>query len=164
MADPLNDSDLKEMAEIIGDLAHTSAILTRTARIETDLRLILESRLPKLSKNLSARLFEGYGNAPFGSLSAKIDVLYAMGVIDAPLQRDLHVLRELRNAFAHTTSHRTFRSQKVGEIFAKFPDFGKNETRQEFYLRKVQEIDSKLIEIGRTSAIIKALTGGGRAT
>src|SRR5437868_9115545 len=48
-------------------------------------------------------LFEG-ANAPLHSLSAKIDLASRLGFISDGLARDLHVIRRIRNDFAHRPS------------------------------------------------------------
>ena len=48
---------------------------------------------------LSAKLFSGYG--PVASFSARVDMLLALGHIAEMVHRDLHVIRKVRNEFAH---------------------------------------------------------------
>lgn len=57
-------------------------------------------------------LFEG-GNAPFSSFSSKIDLAYRLGVISNRLCRDLHLVRKIRNDFAHNIEGCNFSDQKV---------------------------------------------------
>jgi len=44
------------------------------------------------------------GNSPLATLSAKIHMLYRLGIIDANLARLLHLVRRIRNDFAHETT------------------------------------------------------------
>lgn len=57
-------------------------------------------------------LFDG-GNAPFSSFSSKIDIAYRLGVISNRLCRDLHLVRKIRNDFAHNIEGCHFSDQKV---------------------------------------------------
>lgn len=57
-------------------------------------------------------LFEG-GNAPFSSFSSKIDVAYRLGIISNRLCRDLHLVRKIRNDFAHNIEGCHFSDQAV---------------------------------------------------
>jgi DNA-binding MltR family transcriptional regulator len=70
-------------------------------------------------------LFEG-GNAPFSSFSSKIDVAYRLGAISNRLCRDLHLVRKIRNDFAHNIEGCHFSDQKVNnrvrELRNKFAD------------------------------------------
>jgi hypothetical protein len=61
-------------------------------------RLHIKHFVPPASKEDS--LFAG-PNAPLGSFSAKIDLAYRLGFISARLCSDLHLLRKIRNRFAH---------------------------------------------------------------
>lgn len=50
-------------------------------------------------KRVSDKLFES--NQPFGNFSSKIDVAYALGLIGKAVHQDLHLVRKIRNDFAH---------------------------------------------------------------
>lgn len=54
-----------------------------------------------LSNNMAERIFDGYG--PLSTFSAKIDVAFALDLIDADVHRDLRTIKDIRNCFAHTT-------------------------------------------------------------
>jgi DNA-binding MltR family transcriptional regulator len=45
---------------------------------------------------------------PLGTFSAKIHLAYRLGLIDAAFARALHILRRLRNTFAHETAGASF--------------------------------------------------------
>ncbi len=44
------------------------------------------------------------GDSPLSTLSAKINLLYRLGLIDADFARALHLARKIRNDFAHEVS------------------------------------------------------------
>lgn len=52
-------------------------------------------------------------NAPLGNLSARIDFAFRCGLISRRLCRDLHIIRAIRNAFAHNVSGCTFEEPAV---------------------------------------------------
>ena len=67
----------------------------------------LELQLEKLIKAFLVaddpvvkRLLDPLG--PFGNFSSKIDITYLLGLIPRLVKRDLHLLRKIRNDFAHT--------------------------------------------------------------
>ena len=69
----------------------------------------MDERLTKLIKaflidedNLPKGMFKF--NGPFGTFSAKIDTALSMGLIPKNVHRDLHLLRKIRNDFAHVSS------------------------------------------------------------
>lgn len=51
------------------------------------------------NQNVQERVFEF--NGPLGTFSSRIDMSYLLGLISAPTQRDLHLIRKIRNAFGH---------------------------------------------------------------
>ena len=65
---------------------------------------------PKWTKKVLDPLFSGY--APLATFSAKIDICFTFGLLDEPSRRDLHILRQLRNDFAHEPGRMTFKTPK----------------------------------------------------
>lgn len=51
--------------------------------------------------------------APLGSFSAKIDVAYRTGLISPKVRKSLHLIRDLRNDFAHVSLQINFETQSV---------------------------------------------------
>src|SRR5690242_1015626 len=86
------------------------AILT-AARLDNLLQQLLLHAMPPMSNTLARDLFDNRG--PLATFSAKIDVARAMGLIDAPTQRDLRAIKGLRNFFAHAERPIHFTSQPV---------------------------------------------------
>jgi hypothetical protein len=75
------------------------------------LRSILMKRLlPPTSKDRS--IVDGQ-NAPLATFSARIDAAYQFGLISHFLARDLHLIRKIRNEFAHHPFDRTFDTAPV---------------------------------------------------
>jgi hypothetical protein len=59
-------------------------------------------------------MFKGYG--PLATFSAKIELAYLMGVISAQERRDLLIIKDVRNEFAHRPDERTFGSQRISAL------------------------------------------------
>jgi Mannitol repressor len=51
--------------------------------------------------------------APLGTLSAKIDLMWVLGHLSEPVYRDLHLLRKIRNEFAHNVTASSFNNEPV---------------------------------------------------
>jgi hypothetical protein len=45
---------------------------------------------------------------PLGTFSARVDLAYLLGLIPRQARRDLHLIRRIRNAFAHTAQRLSF--------------------------------------------------------
>ena len=50
------------------------------------------------------------GDSPLSTFSAKINIAYRLGLIDGPFAKALHLIRRIRNAFAHELSGSTLDS------------------------------------------------------
>ena len=74
------------------------------AWVEDEMALALESILVSDS-NAWKRLFEGNGSMT--TFSAKIDLARLLGIITDTIRSDLHIIRDIRNEFAHQVAHKT---------------------------------------------------------
>lgn len=90
-----------------------AAVILSTAMLEQSLETLLKSRLVPLPDG-DDKLFDG-PYAPLASFSAKIDMAYRMGLISVNLCRDLHLIRKIRNDFAHDVSNCSFEDVKTKE-------------------------------------------------
>jgi DNA-binding MltR family transcriptional regulator len=65
------------------------------------------------SDTVEARLFDGTG--PFATLSGKINVAFALGFLGTVALRDLHLIRKIRNHFAHSADPGRFDMPPVSD-------------------------------------------------
>lgn len=77
-------------------------VLLLTSHLEQLCLEALASHMPGLDKQTEKALFQGLG--PLGSFSARISLAKALGLISPKQAHELHKLRKLRNAFAHSRS------------------------------------------------------------
>lgn len=118
--------------------SHAAHAIWVAANLEDTLVQILALYMPNLSNRLREKLFRGYG--PLSSFSAKIDMAYALDLIPDVLRRDLHVIREIRNSFAHATSPQHFDTEELQSLLMKFSDFDPKKDRLAFYIGKLEQI------------------------
>ncbi|MGH6922203.1 MAG: MltR family transcriptional regulator [Propylenella sp.] len=150
------DEALADMAR----KAHAAYATLAAAMVEDRLAQLIQTKMPNLSNRLKKKLFTGYG--PFGSLSVKIDTAFAMGLITLEVSRNLHAIREVRNAFAHSTKILHFHDDEIAELLKKFPSFKPSRDNLGFYISRlklcVDAIDPQL----KNAALAGALLGYGR--
>jgi DNA-binding MltR family transcriptional regulator len=80
------------------------------ALLEEYLKKIFEKRLHVPDKKLFAV------QGPLGSFSAKINMAYSLGWIDADMKADLDTVRGIRNDFAHSWDHELdFKDQSISD-------------------------------------------------
>jgi hypothetical protein len=71
------------------------------------LEILLTARFVELSGERSDGLFKKIG-APLSSFSSKIEICFAVGVISNEARLAMHLIREVRNEFAHRIEQITF--------------------------------------------------------
>jgi hypothetical protein len=76
------------------------AVLVGAARVDTALEALLKAALAPPSSRET--LF--HPDRPLGSFGARIALALRLGLIDPTVEKALHALRKVRNAFAHSTS------------------------------------------------------------
>ena len=87
------------------------ALIVAAALLEDALEHMLSARLVP-SPERDDELFSG-PYAPLSTFSAKIDFAYRVGLIRLSVRSSLHLLRKIRNEFAHSTTVGGFESQSV---------------------------------------------------
>jgi len=91
--------------------------LMAAAYLDERLKLLLQSRLV-FDKKYVRRALDF--NGPLGTFSSRIDFAYLLGLIPKNAQRDLHLMRKIRNEFAHVASSLNFESESVSAECKKF--------------------------------------------
>jgi hypothetical protein len=86
------------------------AVLMSAAFLDDKLKELIEKRLV-LDKKISRRAFDF--NGALGTFSSRIDFAYLIGVLPKNAQRDLHVVRAIRNQFAHHAAPLSYDDEKV---------------------------------------------------
>ena len=105
---------VQKFAEILRTLKKESirgSVIIAAALIEDQLQELLENRL-LLCHEENDPLFSG-ANAPIGNMSSKIELAYRTGCITGKTRKSLHILRKLRNDFAHLSHEISFETQSV---------------------------------------------------
>ena len=75
-----------------------AAVILEVARLDILLyQLLVSVLLPSVTKD--DVLFDGEG--PLSTFNAKIDLAYRLGLIDDKFAHALHMVRKIRNSFAH---------------------------------------------------------------
>lgn len=100
------------MAEIKKQSDRPAAIVG-ASYVDLALRAALEQRLTDIP-DVVYRLFED--NGPLQSFSARIYLGFALGIYKRRAFNDLRLVRDIRNAFAHSVEPITFAYQDVGDL------------------------------------------------
>ncbi len=100
----------RDLNEALKDQSDLGRVLITTSYFDAVLRKIFEAFL--VEGRVKKALFEDTG-AALATFSAKINLAYAMGLIAQDEAKQLHAIRKIRNAFAHSVKT-TFDDAKVG--------------------------------------------------
>src|SRR5438046_1761220 len=104
---------LDEVADFRFSLSNETdrgAALVCAAFLEEDLKALLERYFIDVPKVVS-RLLDQSG--PLATFSAKIDLSFVSGLISEEMYRALHLLRRIRNSFAHYHKPRSFNDEDI---------------------------------------------------
>ncbi len=88
-----------------------ACVILGAALLDSALETVLRSYFIACS-TATDPLFEG-SNAPLGTFSARIEIAYRAGLMDANFARNLHLVRKIRNDFAHNLTGCTFADSGV---------------------------------------------------
>ena len=84
------------------------------AAVEDNLYKLILSNMRQISSDDEDKIFSGYG--PLSSFSSKITVSYAFSFIGDKSRRNLNLIRDIRNAFAHTGAALSFETKEVVDV------------------------------------------------
>src|SRR5688572_23015419 len=91
-----------------------AAAIVAGAMLDDALLTLLRARLvPAVDRERS--ILEA-PNAPLGTFSARIDASFQMGLVSKELARDLHIIRKIRNQFAHEPLDTTFDTPRISDL------------------------------------------------
>lgn len=88
-----------------------ACVILSAAMIEEELESIIKKKLVPCDKTTD-NLFDNATSA-LSTFSSKIDMAYRLGVISKNLCRDIHVIRKIRNQFAHDIYQCNFKNPKI---------------------------------------------------
>jgi|SRR3954454_13304275 hypothetical protein len=100
-----------ELSTLLAQHIEAANVLVLAGKIEDGLEKLLLLAGRSISNKLARRIFTGMG--PLSSFSGKIEVAYLFNLFDKPVFDDLVIIKDVRNAFAHTTQYVYFSSEHV---------------------------------------------------
>ncbi len=98
--------------EFIGESDRAAAILIG-AEIDRVILSVLKTRLLP-SESCSINFFRPEG--PLGSLASRIELAYRIGLVSSLLHKELHLVRKIRNKFAHGTAGLNFSDSRISSL------------------------------------------------
>ena len=97
---PPSYEEIDQMFKLLPDETDRGCALVAGSLLESTLTVAVDCFLVNCGGKFRKSLFHE-PTAPLGSLSAKIKMAHALGIIDAELMRAFNKVKDIRNAFAH---------------------------------------------------------------
>ncbi len=88
-----------------------AAVILTASITDELLKSLLTAKLVPVTSSTD-ELFDG-PNAPLQTFSSRIEMAYRVGLISCKFARDLHLIRKIRNEFAHNIQGCTFEDARV---------------------------------------------------
>jgi DNA-binding MltR family transcriptional regulator len=88
-----------------------AAVILAASVADELLGTLLSAYLVPVSSS-NDELFDG-ANAPLGTFSSRIEMSYRLGLVSVKFARDLHLIRKIRNDFAHNIHGCSFEDARV---------------------------------------------------
>jgi DNA-binding MltR family transcriptional regulator len=118
---PRTEEEFQALTKAWEILTDREAAIVGGSFLEDRLAVAIKSIFVKLppkgntAKQLTeAALFDGYG--PLATFNAKIDIGFALGLYDNNRWNDFHIIRSVRNEFAHAFESLTFLDERVSGL------------------------------------------------
>lgn len=112
----MRDEDIRDFSAFLKefqDETDRGAALVGAAVIDD--RLCETLRAFMVSDKAASPLLDG-GSAPLGTFSSRIDATFALGLISEHEHRECHLIRRIRNEFAHRKHGVAFGDNKIGQL------------------------------------------------
>lgn len=108
--------DITSLLDEIGSATDRSAAIMGGSLLENFLALAIMSRFRPLDPKQRDQLFE---RGPLAGFYAKVNLGFALGLYESEARDDLHLIRQIRNEFAHSMTPCRFGDRRVKEYCDK---------------------------------------------
>jgi len=108
--DPLKYEEVIEFRKLLGNESDRGCALAAAAYLDEQLEALFRGYLVDDKARVN-NLMES--NGPLGTFSGRIDLAYLLGLIPKKAANDLHLIRKIRNEFAHISGSLTFDSPAI---------------------------------------------------
>jgi DNA-binding MltR family transcriptional regulator len=136
LMNPMHGPVIKEIRE----QSDRAAAILAVSFLEDRLAALLQAWLVD-EPNVVSKMFGGSG--PLATFSAKIDMGLLLGILEKSRHRELHLIRDIRNKFAHGLDALTFETPRIRDQCENFspPTFSEPPYMDAAELEKIKQTD-----------------------
>ena len=144
MNEPQWEITQSDLIKLLSHQTHASSALVIAGVVEDELEKLLLSEMRPLSNTFAERLFEGYG--PLSTFSGKIDISFAFDLIEEAVYRDIRVIKDIRNRFAHTKHFVFFTTPDIAKLCRKLSNWREGGDDETFFRTRALECINEIRE------------------
>ncbi|OHB97800.1 MAG: hypothetical protein A2W74_07800 [Planctomycetes bacterium RIFCSPLOWO2_12_38_17] len=135
--------EIVEFRTVLTGESDRGCALMATAYLEASLDKVISTFLVE-DERVQKDVFSNKGFLE--TFSSKIDFAYLLGLITKSMHRDLHLLRKIRNEFAHNLTNLSFDSPAIRDRCSEFSyqNLDRTESSRDKFTRKMMGIDGEL--------------------
>jgi hypothetical protein len=111
---PFDDDNFQSVIDSLRSESDRAAVIIAGSLLDDELAVLIRKVMRPLSAEDRQRLF-GF-DGPAGTFSSRILLAYALRLIDANDRQLLNIIREMRNACAHSRMPISFETQELRDV------------------------------------------------
>ena len=123
-----------------------AAAILAASHFEDSLQEQIISKFTNMNSELTKKIFGGYG--PLSTFSGKIDIAFALGLYNEETRKGLHIIKKIRNKFAHASKPIKFYDQEIAVLCRKISSevsTGGSDNLRKTYIDYLQESENSFI-------------------
>lgn len=128
-------------SQVIRD-THMNTVVRVVALLDECIKLTLSMKLLVNGEAVTKRMFAHKGK--LATLEKKIRKAHDLGMLDGIANKDAHLLRKIRNQFAHTRDALHFDAPSIVARISQLSTYAASETNQAAFLAAVDGVEAQL--------------------
>lgn len=129
--------DFKEIIDEFKKESDRATVILSAAKLDAQLYLLLSKALMPSASSQDELLD---GDNPIGTFSSRINLSFRLGLINSQFAKSLHLIRRIRNAFAHEFKSMSLtnggHADRIRELTVHFKDYANYQEMKESYFKE----------------------------
>lgn len=130
--------------EAVMKQTQAGSVLIMAQQLDNLLKHILTEAMQPFDKENWKALFGGTG--PLAVFASKIRIAYGFGLLTKEGHADAHLVRQIRNKFAHAEERISFESDEIKELTDKLSSAGSDIKPKDAFVHAINKISRHLVQ------------------